>query len=780
MIKGAAGVRTHPEQCSRRDWMQPPEPAAGRIRAEFVPGADGSLPGASRPVSRERRQSCDDLVRRAVAIDLETDRSSGVIRSFAAVRADTGRSFCFRKGGLETALSQLDKFAAGAGYLLGHNIISHDIPHLVAAKPDLTLLNLPVLDTLRLSPLAFPRNPYHRLVKHYKDGQLAQFGSSDPKLDAELALQVFKEQCGELLEGDADLLCGWHWLASRDPERAGSMADKLFASVRGASRPTLAEARSAIGRRMDRKTCVERHAAALDGLGRRNWPFAYSLAWLSVAGGNSVIPPWVMNKFPEAGKIVRGLRDSACKRPDCKWCRERHDATRELRHWFGYSGFRPEPADARGRSMQKAIVESALSGKHLLGILPTGTGKSICYQIPALSRYDKTGAMTVVISPLVALMADQVDGLESSGVHSCVAINGLLSSPERSIALERVRLGDASIVLVSPEQLRSSTFQRALELREIGAWVLDEAHCLSGWGHDFRPDYRYIARFINKQSDGSPVPSIVCLTATAKPDVVDDIARHFQDKLDVNLTVFDGGAERSNLVFEVLPAKPEGKLAQIRQLIDTVIPDGTFGGAIVYCATRNASEEVAAYLQSVGFDAGYFHAGMQPEMKKDTQRKFISGDLKVIAATNAFGMGIDKPDVRLVVHADIPGSLENYFQEAGRAGRDGRPARCVLLYSEKDVERQFSISARSRLGRRRRGIQKGLAYRRYSRKDCNLLARGIRTSFARRKPCAGIPVFAARPFLRRSQGEVGTQTDRREAPGTVVGDRRETDPGRCG
>ena len=350
--------------------------------------------------------------------------------------------------------------------------------------------------------------------------------------------------------------------------------------------------------------------------------------------------------------------------------------------------------------MQQAIAEAAMAGKHVLGILPTGTGKSLCYQIPALSRYDKAGALTVVISPLVALMADQVTGLEARGIGSCVTINGLLSMPERADALDRVRLGDASILLVSPEQLRARSLRRVLDQREIGAWVLDEAHCLSRWGHDFRPDYRYVGRFIREKAGSEPIPPVLCLTATAKPDVVEDIARHFRDKLGIELTVFDGGAERPNLTFEVMRTTGGEKFAHIDLVLASHLPPDIPGGAIVYCATRRQSEEVAEFLQSKGVTAGHFHAGLSPDIKKDVQRRFIGGELRAIAATNAFGMGIDKPDVRLVIHADIPGSLENYLQEAGRAGRDGDGARCVMLYAVDDVERQFGMSARSRLTRR--------------------------------------------------------------------------------
>ena len=338
-----------------------------------------------------------------------------------------------------------------------------------------------------------------------------------------------------------------------------------------------------------------------------------------------------------------------------------------------------------------------MAHKHVLGILPTGSGKSLCYQLPAISRYDKTGALTVVISPLVALMADQVESLERKGIGCCLTVNGLLSMPERADALDRVRLGDAGIVLIAPEQLRSVSFRRVLNQREIGAWVLDEAHCLSKWGHDFRPDYRYVGRFIRETAREQPVPPVLCLTATAKPDVKAEIIEYFLDKLDIELNVFDGGAQRDNLEFLVVRTSGGEKFAHVHQIIAEHLPVHKPGGAIVYCATRRQTEEVANFLQANETKADYYHAGLPPETKKHVQQSFIRGDLRVIAATNAFGMGIDKPDVRLVVHADIPGSLENYLQEAGRAGRDQQPAYCVLLYTQDDVEHQFGMSAYSRL-----------------------------------------------------------------------------------
>jgi ATP-dependent DNA helicase RecQ len=638
---------------------------------------------------------------RCVSIDLEVGVNDGRIHRFAAVRGDTGETLIFRGGNLAAALRELDALAAGASFILGHNIIAFDVPHLIAVQPGLEVLKLPAVDTLRLNPLAFPRNPYHHLVKHYQDGQLKSGRLNDPELDARLTLDVLRDQHRALKAAHAsapDLVCAWHWLTTT--EAAGMGLDSFFATVRHQPRPRDEDAARAIQRRLAGNACSTCAGEVIASAGRLAWPLSYALAWLSVAGGNSVMPPWVRHQFPDAGALVRRLRDTPCSDPACAWCRDRHSPEAELERWFRFSAFRPDPVGDDGRPLQRAIVEAAMRGRHVLGILPTGTGKSLCYQLPALSRFDKLGALTVVISPLVALMADQVAGLERSGITSCAALNGLLSMPERADVLDRVRLGDVGILIVSPEQLRNRTFRKTLAQREIGAWVLDEAHCLSKWGHDFRPDYRYVGRFIREKAGAGAIPPILCLTATAKPDVVTDILDYFHGSLGVELAVFNGGSERTNLDFAVVPTTEPEKLAHVHQVLSEYLPEEVAGGAIVYCATRRQTEDVKQFLVDKGVAADRFHAALKPEEKKTIQERFIRGDLRVIAATNAFGMGIDKPDVRLVVHSDIPGSLENYLQEAGRAGRDRAQARCVLLYTPEDVERQFGMSARSRLTQR--------------------------------------------------------------------------------
>ena len=277
-----------------------------------------------------------------LSLDFEVGKNDGRIHAFAAVRPDTGERLVFSGGDLAKALAKLEALAKGADFLLGHNLIKFDLPHLAAAAPNLRLLGLPAVDTLWLNPLAFPRNPYHHLVKHYQDGQLKRGRVNDPELDARIALDVFRDQHRRLKEGASpELLISWHWLSSAGENGAGF--DRFFAGVRGSPRPPDHEARAAIEGRLAGAGCRIAAREVMTDPARSGWALAYALAWLSVAGGNSVMPPWVRHQFPEAGRLVRRLRDTACSEPACQWCRERHNARKELNHWFGFDNFRPEP-----------------------------------------------------------------------------------------------------------------------------------------------------------------------------------------------------------------------------------------------------------------------------------------------------------------------------------------------------------------------------------------------------------------------------------------------------
>lgn len=659
---------------------------------------------------------------KCLCLDIETAASDALmLHKFGAWRPDTQQGVCVTGQQMAGALGKIDALTEGASFVVGHNLIRHDLPALAALYPGLRLNKLPAVDTLELSPLAFPENPYHSLVKDYK---LVRDARNDPLKDAQLSYRLWTDQraaFAALHELSPDELACHHFFFCR--QQQGGIAS-FFAHLRGALAPKVDEIRHRLPALLAGKVCPTQLATVLESAvqdedyGRA---FAYVLAWLRVSGGNSVLPTWVRLQHPATSEIIRQLRDTACGDPGCPYCSRYLDPLRELERYFNYPAFRPEPPNPQGGSLQEDIVRAGFAGESLLAILPTGGGKSICYQLPALSRHWRNGTLTIVVSPLQSLMKDQVDNLIKVGVYSAATLNGMLTMPERRDVLDKVRLGDIGILLVSPEQFRNRAFIEAIRHRQIGAWVFDEAHCLSKWGNDFRPDYLYVSRFIRERyaRPGERVAPVCCFTATAKQEVVDDIRSHFAESLKLELRTLDGGHKRENLSYEVMPVSRAEKNALIHRLLEKEFgPARTVdrqGGAVVFAARRKSAEAIAGFLKDMGWPCAHYHAGLDAGLKKDIQQSFIAGELKVIVATNAFGMGVDKPDVRIVIHAEIPGSLENYLQEAGRAGRDQQDSRCVLLYDEEDVEAQFSLSARSRLSRQDiAGILRAL--RRYSAK----------------------------------------------------------------
>jgi ATP-dependent DNA helicase RecQ len=646
--------------------------------------------------------SLSKLLTRTLMLDLETTRS-GKIRHMGAIFK--GEVFERKeKAGSKATLKQFEAFARDAEFVLGHNLLGHDFPILKAVSPGLEILHKPVVDTLYLSPIAFPQNPYHRLVKDYK---LVRSSISSPVDDAKLAASVFEDQWNSFvaLAKDSPALLDFYRFCfekSLFNTFPGEGMASVFSQISARKIKTGDDALQSFLEHTDGVVCAGAVKTTIPHiLSRpdRRPAAAYCMAWLQVAGGNSILPPWVRYRFPEIPSIIKTLREIPCGDPSCKYCIDNHDPDRQLTRLFGYPSFREKPATESGTSLQKAIVTDALGDVPLLGVLPTGGGKSLCYQLPALVRYWRRGTLTVVISPLQALMKDQVDNLvKKTGTLFAEAVSGLQTLPERGEVFERIRLGDTAILYISPEQLRSIGVRNVLKQREIGAWVFDEAHCLSKWGHDFRPDYLYTARFIREFSreQNQPVPPVSCFTATAKTSVIEEIESHFKLELEQDLRLHLGGIERENLSFEVIPVSEAEKAERVHDIITEEL-EGADGpaGIIVYGATRAGTEEIRDFLLHQGVLAEAFHGGLDAKVKRETIDGFIEGEISVICATNAFGMGIDKENIRLVLHYDIPGSLENYIQEAGRAGRDLKSARCILLYDPQDVSRQFQMGAMS-------------------------------------------------------------------------------------
>lgn len=327
-----------------------------------------------------------------------------------------------------------------------------------------------------------------------------------------------------------------------------------------------------------------------------------------------------------------------------------------LHHYWGYDSFRP---------MQEDIILSVLSGRDTLGLMATGGGKSLTFQVPALAL----DGVCIVVTPLIALMKDQVDNLRNRRIKAAMIAQGM-TRRERNVVFENCINGAYKFLYVSPERLSTDMFQNRLQEMQVSLIVVDEAHCISQWGYDFRPSYLRISR-LREQLPNVP---ILALTASATPVVANDICEKLQMRNPNRLRLTFA---RPNISYVV--RKGENKIQQLIHIAERVP-----GSAIVYVRSRKRTQEISSELQQAGFKATFYHAGLSPEEKNDRQHRWSEGEINIMVATNAFGMGIDKPDVRLVVHIDIPNSPEEYYQEAGRAGRDGKQSYAVLLYGKSD------------------------------------------------------------------------------------------------
>ena len=590
------------------------------------------------------------------------------------------------KNGLSFHSARIPEFAgfvSDCDCLCGHNIIGHDIKYL---KPFLRKEYV-LVDTLYLSPLLFPQKPYHKLLK---DDKILTEELNNPLNDSLKAQSLYDDEAMAFKALDKDFQQLYYDLLSEDSHFSGFFKSIEYVPSR---KPFFFRKSTADIFRELFKGKICEHANVESFVRDHKVECAYAAALISTDDRNSITPAWILHNYPSVENVIRGLRAVNCGDARCAYCSQKLNAEYSLKKWFGYDRFRT----FGGEPLQENAAKAAIKGESLLAIFPTGGGKSLTFQLPALMAGETVRGLTVVISPLQSLMKDQVENLEKKGISEAVYINGLLSPIERRNALERVESGEASLLYIAPEQLRSKTIEKVLMSRTLVRIVIDEAHCFSAWGQDFRIEYMFIGEFIRhlQESKGldTPIP-VSCFTATAKPKVISDICDYFRDRLGITLKRFTTDVARTNLRYTVLfRASDEDKYQTLRNLLD-----GTKCPAIVYVTRTKAAEKIAERLGKDGFDAKAFHGQMEVNTKVKAQDDFMSGKVRIIVATSAFGMGVDKSDVGLVVHYEISDSLENYIQEAGRAGRDvNSQAECYVLYNDDDLNKHFILLNQTKL-----------------------------------------------------------------------------------
>ncbi|MCM1166589.1 MAG: RecQ family ATP-dependent DNA helicase [Lachnospiraceae bacterium] len=624
------------------------------------------------------------MEKRIVYVDTEVN-DNGEISDIGAVWENGDRFH-------EASVKKLADYISGADFICGHNIIEHDKKYIEKALG--APINIKAIDTLYLSPLMFPEKHYHRLLK---DDKLLSDALNDPVNDAKKARDLFHEEESRFFELEEDLRKIYCALLHTESEFGAFFEYVGFSSDTN-------DVTSLIRSAYRDKICENADLGAL--IADHRVELAYALALISVPDCHSVTPPWLTHKFPKIEKVMRLLCGTRCEE-GCRYCSSKLDPLTRLKEIYGFDGFR----SFDGEPLQERAVEAAVNGRSLLTVFPTSGGKSLTFQLPALIAGQTVRGLTVVISPLQSLMKDQVDNLVNRGISAAVAINGLLSPVERTSVIERVENGTASILYISPEQLRSRAVTRLLLGRNIVRFVIDEAHCFSAWGQDFRVDYLYIGKFIReycaeKGKKKNEIP-VSCFTATAKTQVKDDICGYFEKELGLELERVESSAARKNLSYTVISIGDDGDgkdtdkidRKKYNALLRLIEAHGERCPTIVYVARTRRTKEVAEKLTKDDHPALPFNGKMNPADKTAYQNAFMSGDVNIIVATSAFGMGVDKPDVGLVVHYDISSSLEDYLQEAGRAGRDPSiSADCYILFNNSDLDKNFILLNQTKVG----------------------------------------------------------------------------------
>jgi ATP-dependent DNA helicase RecQ len=600
-------------------------------------------------------------------IDTEIEPKSGRILDIGSIKND-GNWFH------SNSIADFTKFIYGTKFICGHNILNHDLKYIQKAVTDADVNPENIIDTLFLSPLLYPKRPYHSLLK---DDKIQTEDFNNPLNDSIKAKDLFFDEVNAFNQADEKLKQIFYLLLNDRKEFHSFFRFIAYTSDETQTEKLILEKFNAvICKQADLPKFISEHPIEL----------AYCLALINCNNRYSITPPWVLKNFPKVERIMFLLRSNPCL-TGCDYCNQALDVHKGLKKYFGFDAYRT----FAGEPLQENAVQAAVDNKSLLAVFPTGGGKSITFQVPALMAGENAKGLTVVISPLQSLMKDQVDNLEKIQITEAVTINGLLDPIERAKSIKRIQDGSASILYISPESLRSKTIEKLLLDRKIVRFVIDEAHCFSSWGQDFRVDYLYIGDFIKSLQESKNIEEqipVSCFTATAKQKVIEDICDYFKEKLNIKFEIFPSKATRTNLQYRVFEkGNDEEKYNAVRDLIEEKDCP-----TIIYVSRTRRARELAERLIQDGFNARAFHGKMESQEKTANQNAFISGDVLIMVATSAFGMGVDKKDVGMVIHYEISDSLENYVQEAGRAGRDEKmTADCYVLFNEEDLGKHFIL-----------------------------------------------------------------------------------------
>lgn len=622
-------------------------------------------------------------IAKLLIIDTEVDHK-GKIQTLGLI--DEAGNNLYKGENPTALLNYLEKY----DIVVGHNIFKHDLNFLLQVKDmPISLYQKPIIDTLWLSSLIFIKYPYHALIKDYKLDKI-----NDPIQDAKLCLELFQACVAEFLTFPAslqNLLYALVW--ERDQFRSffAYLAQKqLFIPQKIAVKSEIRAQFSWVLEEVFFEKELE------DFLQTASVELAYVLRLLlikmQIDKDISVLPAWIVQNLPKVSEILATMLKYKIYNPK-----------RELKRYFWYDNFRNFTSASGGSVSQQEVVEAALKGEDLLAIFSTWWGKSLTFQLPALMIADQMPYLTLVISPLQSLMKDQVDVLNNRHHITNVGyLNATLNPLERKEVCQKVEFGGIDLLYLSPEMLRSRSTINLLSKRLIARVVIDEAHCFSKWGHDFRIDYMFIADFIKelqKKNQSLTSVKISCFTATGKRDVTEEIQSYFKTRLWSNLKEFRSTSARSNLSYQCIKVQDEEqRFTQLIELLENKVQSQPCIIFTRYTGAWSENDHGAENLskkinESLWYQfCSYYHGKMPSEQKRKIQDDFIAGRISTIVATNAFGMGVDKEDVRFVIHYGIPSSLENYLQEAGRAGRDGKDSDCIMLYNSEDVTANIQLN----------------------------------------------------------------------------------------